>query len=255
MTAHKHILAGNWKMKLTADKATLLAKGLVQLSSKLRQSEIWVAPSFLAIPSVASVVQGSSIRLGAQNVHGSPEGAFTGEVSVNMLKEFGCQFAIVGHSERRNIFNESSELVASRAIPVIKLRFQVVFCVGETLDQRKQGITHAILEQQMSPLLSGLAEEDSSSLAFAYEPVWAIGTGIVAKTDEIADAHQAVANIWASHFKTPPPAILYGGSVAPNNFAEILRVPRVAGALIGGASLTIESMQALASIAEEAALK
>jgi triosephosphate isomerase (TIM) len=167
-----------------------------------------------------------------------------------MLKEFGCEFSIVGHSERRIIFGEDVNLVAQRAAAVLKQDFKVIFCIGETLDQRKQGITNKILEQQLMPLLEVIGEKEARHLIFAYEPVWAIGTGVVAKIEEIDETHKAVEKIWRDNSPLACPPILYGGSVAPNNFADIIKVPLVAGALIGGASLTFESMQALAKIAE-----
>lgn len=251
MNSKKHLLVGNWKMKLTAEKARTLAQALAKLSETLKNSEIWVAPSFTAIPDTAAVVRSSLVKLGAQNVYGAAEGAFTGEISVPMLREFGCEFSIVGHSERRIIFGESADLVAQRAAPVLKQGFTLIFCVGETGDDRKRGVTNSVLQSQMAPLLEAISDKEAAPLVIAYEPVWAIGTGVVAKVEEIADAHQTVARIWNSKFPGSCPAILYGGSVAPNNFREILQVPLVAGALIGGASLTFESMQALAKIAEE----
>jgi len=248
----KNVLCGNWKMKLSAAAAKALALELGPLSRELRHSQIWVAPSFTAIPDVAAVVRGSALRLGAQNVYGALEGAFTGEVSVGMLKEFGCEFAIVGHSERRIIFGETNELAAERAAAVLKQGFTVIFCIGETAKERKENLTGEVLEAQLWALLTKISEADGSHLIVAYEPVWAIGSGVVAKVQEIAEAHMTIAAIWKKRFSSACPPILYGGSVTADNFAEIIRLDLVAGALIGGASLTFESMQKLARISEEA---
>lgn len=249
-SSKKNLLAANWKMKLLSAKAQDLAGKLRDLAAGLRKSEIWVAPSFTAIPAVASAVKASAVRLGAQNAFGAAEGAFTGEISVAMLKEFGCEFAIIGHSERRLIFGESNELTAERAAAVLGQNFGVIFCVGETQAQRAQNLTGSILREQMSALLDKLQAEESAQLVIAYEPVWAIGTGVVANTAEISEAHSTIAAIWQEKFSAPPPAILYGGSVTAANFAEIIALDLVSGALIGGASLTFESMQALAAISE-----
>ncbi len=244
----KTLLVGNWKMKLTAEKASSLAKKLVGLASTLKNSEIWVAPSFTAIPATQAATKGSSVKIGAQNVHWELEGAFTGEVSVPMLQEVGCDFAIVGHSERRHIFGETHELCAKRAAAALKQKFTVIFCVGETLDERKKGITNKVLEEQMKPLLDLINDEDNSRVIIAYEPVWAIGTGVVAQVPDIDEAHTAIFKYWETKFSGKCPPILYGGSVSPENLKEILEVKLVAGGLIGGASLKYESMEAMAKI-------
>ena len=246
----KTLLAGNWKMKLSAAQSAQLAGQLAQLSRSLKKTEIWVAPSFTAISQTAAAAKGSAVKVGGQNAHWDPSGAFTGEVSVPMLKEAACDFTIIGHSERRHIFLETNEQSAKRAAAALKQGLVTIFCVGETLEERQKGITHKVLQTQMVALMESMSEKCAPLLIIAYEPVWAIGTGVVAKKADIADAHAAIAKIWKSSFPIECPPILYGGSVTSQNLREILETPLVAGALIGGASLTYESMEALARISE-----
>jgi triosephosphate isomerase (TIM) len=247
----KNILAGNWKMNLGISESRELALDLSSLSGTLSKTEIWVAPSFVCIPAVVQATHGSPLRCGSQNVHWEAKGAYTGELSIAMLKECGCSFAIVGHSERRHIFGESSSLVAQRALAALSAELTTVLCIGEKLEERESGNTDNVLEEQLSPVLEKLTEQQASSLVIAYEPVWAIGTGKVASLTEIEEAHASIENYWKSRIQFAPcPPILYGGSVKPDNFEGIINIDLVAGALIGGASLNYDKMKAMADISE-----
>ena len=245
----KTILAANWKMNLSAGTSRALAQAFVELSRDLTKTEVWIAPTFTAIPGTAEVVSGSNVKLGAQNVWG-PEGAFTGEVSAGMLKVFGCSFAFVGHSERRHIFGESDDTVVRRALVGIDSQLCVIFCVGETLSERESKKTESVLERQVSTLIDKLEDRSKFSLVLAYEPVWAIGTGKVASIKEIEDAHGFLKDFWKKRHPSHVPPILYGGSVTSDNFAEIATLKDVSGGLIGGASLSAEKFRALVQISE-----
>ena len=229
-----------------------LGQGLAELSKSLKKSELWVAPSAMALAAVAETVKGTTVQCGAQNVYWEKKGAFTGELSLDMIKEAGCSFAIVGHSERRHIFGESNEMVGKRVMGCLAANFQVVFCIGEKLDEREAGKTVAVLQAQLDPVLKTIKAEQVKNVVIAYEPVWAIGTGKVATLTEVADAHSAIHNYWTSKIGGECPAILYGGSVAPDNFQGIITTKLVAGCLIGGASLVLDKMKTMADIAEKA---
>ena len=242
----RHII-GNWKMNLSASGSVQLARSLVHVAQKLQATQVAVTPAFPALGAVAQIVAGSAIQIGAQNVCGEQKGAYTGEVSVEMLRELGCSFALVGHSERRHRFGESPALVARRVSGALEQAFSIILCVGETLAEREAGRTDQILDEQLSAL-NGIRY--GSRLMIAYEPFWAIGTGRVAAPDQIASAHAFIMNRLTK--LAGPVPILYGGSVTPANLGEILQLPSVDGALVGGASLSAESFTELLQIAEGA---
>jgi triosephosphate isomerase len=262
------LLAANWKMNLTTKEAHALALGVTRIAKSLVSTELWLAPSFPLLSTVLDACHHSAVLVGAQNVFWEKSGAFTGEVSVDQLTDLGCDFALVGHSERRHLFRETIEESAKRAASALHQRLPIIFCIGETLAERSNGDTLRVLESQLAPLLehykSFPAQISSQAtpptgkatraplLTLAYEPVWAIGTGKAASLQDIAEAHAFLASWWAQHGSIlPTPRILYGGSVSPENFASILSVPHVAGALVGKASLQEKSFSELASIAEK----
>lgn len=249
--SRKNIIAGNWKMNLGMAASRELARALVGATSALSQSEVWVAPSSMALAAVSEELKGSSIQCGAQNVCQQKSGAFTGELSVSMLKEVGCTFALTGHSERRNVFGESNELCVARTLAAIEQDLTAVLCIGETLEEREKGTTFAVVESQLIPVLQKLSREQTGKLVVAYEPVWAIGTGKVASVEQIAEVHQHIAMLMTeSHGADLIPPILYGGSVTADNFASIITLPHVSGALVGGASLQAEKFLPLIQISE-----
>ena len=246
-----HLLVGNWKMNLGAAKARELAAHFLPLSRSLKRSQIWFTPPFASLGAVAEVIKGSNARLGAQNVHWAESGAFTGEVSVGMLRECGCSYAITGHSERRHVFGETSELVAKRTIGALKTGFTIILCIGEKLEERTQGRTLDVIKEQLAPVLRELSPELAKNLVLAYEPVWAIGTGKVASIQDIAETHQGIIEHWQKSTGDACPAILYGGSVDQDNAAAILKLEEVAGCLIGGASIHTEKFPKIVAISEQ----
>lgn len=247
----KRLVVGNWKMNLGVGDAVALTRQVSTAAKGLKRTEAWVAPSFTSLSEVAQCASGTAVRVGAQNVHWEAKGAFTGEVSVPMVREVGCSFVIVGHSERRRVFFEPEGMVAKRSWAALSAGLTTIVCVGETLEEREKGRTNGVIETQLLPCISSLTSDMVSQLVIAYEPVWAIGTGKVASVSDIKDAHAYIAQLWSSvHKAIACPAILYGGSVTPENFAEILKVPLVNGGLVGGASLKSESFGQLLQIAE-----
>jgi triosephosphate isomerase (TIM) len=251
-TGKKNIIAGNWKMNLGLKASEALALTLRGLSDNLKKSEIWIAPSAIALAATTQALKGSAIRVGSQNVCAQKAGAFTGEVSVAMLQEIAVSFALVGHSERRSLYAESIDQCVARAFGAIEQGLDVVFCVGESLSERESGSTFEVVSAQLKPLLEALKNNGSvRSLVIAYEPVWAIGTGKVATTEQIAETHRDIHQL-LSQYTTPETVvpILYGGSVTADNFASIIALEHVSGALVGGASLLYEKFAPLLEISE-----
>lgn len=239
----RKLFAANWKMNLTPTEGRTLIAGIRALLDPLaarlaRDRDVMVAPAFPVLAAAAQALAGSSIALGAQNMHFEEKGAFTGEVSAAMLRSFGVSYVIVGHSERRHIFGESDELVGKRAAAVAAARVAPILCVGETADERDRGDTLGVVLRQLQAGLAGIAADRAKRVVIAYEPVWAIGTGRTPKSPEIAEVHAAIRAAIAGRIAgsdTVP--ILYGGSVKADNAAEILAIAEVGGALVGGASL------------------
>ncbi|WP_031386816.1 triose-phosphate isomerase [Desulfonatronum thiodismutans] len=252
-TAPKTLIAGNWKMYKTEAQAVELAAAL---SAGLRDSlpedrEVLLLPPFTALKAVAETIRGQRLFLGGQNFYPSAEGAFTGEVAPFMLADAGCTHALVGHSERRHILKESDRFIAQKTAFGLQAGLHMILCVGETLDQRTHGSVENVLKGQ---LRLGLAEVNKDGvtpdrLTIAYEPVWAIGTGKVAQTEDIVAAHDLVRKTLEDSFPHcgDKIRILYGGSVKPDNAGAILALDNVNGVLVGGASLQVDSFTAIAS--------
>lgn len=233
------IIAGNWKLNKTVDDALDLANALSGKLSDLKEVEIVIAPPFTALVPLAAALAGSPIALAGQNCYPT-EGAFTGEISPALLRDAGCRLVIVGHSERRQLFGESDALINRKIHAALAEGLQVIFCIGETLTERNENRTFEVLEKQIR---TGLAELDSavmSRLIVAYEPVWAIGTGQTASTEQAQEAHRFIRNLLASLFDSATAEatrILYGGSVKPDNVDGLMDQEDIDGALVGGASL------------------
>jgi triosephosphate isomerase len=204
----------------------------------------------ISSPAGQTVASGYTVQLGAQNVHWANSGAFTGETSPNFLKDLGATFSLVGHSERRTYFGETSEQVALRTSAALQAGLVPVVCFGESESERADGRTEAVIEQQLTPILARLDSESAKHVVLAYEPVWAIGTGRVASLNEIAAAHAFIHSIWNRYNFDSSAVVLYGGSVNPSNFEEILALKDVDGALVGGASIKLDQWLALVGIAE-----
>ena len=230
------LIAGNWKMHKGPEEAAAFCRALRDQLEWVDGVDVAVCPPFPSLSAAVQALAGTDIAVAAQNVHWEVEGAFTGEVSAPMLFELGVYGAIVGHSERRQFFGETDEGVGRRAAAALEAGLWVIACVGETEDERERGDTEAVLSRQLSVL------EEHERLVVAYEPVWAIGTGKTATPEQAQEAHALI----RGRLDVP---ILYGGSVKPENAAELLAQPDVDGALVGGASLDVESFAAICQAA------
>ncbi len=241
------IVAGNWKMNKTFNETELL---LAELSAKLPDTEakIMVAPSFVNLPRAFKMLQSSVIEPIAQNMHFAESGAYTGEVSAEMLLGVGIETVILGHSERRSLFGETNELLAKKVIAALEKNLRVVFCIGEELEDRKAGNHFNIVTDQLTKGLFNLDWDAWSNIVLAYEPVWAIGTGETATPEQAQEMHAFIRKTISNEYDNEVAenvTILYGGSVKPGNAAEIFSKPDVDGGLIGGASLNCEDFLAI----------
>jgi len=240
----KLIIAGNWKMNKTVAEALDLVNGLKRELSTVKEVDIVVCPPFTALSEVSKAILDSNIRLGAQNMSEHNVGAYTGEIAAVMLKEFSVRYVILGHSERRQYQKESDELISRKALAAHAASLKPIICVGETLQEREAGLTEKVLETQVRGSLAGLTREQMVETIIAYEPVWAIGTGKTATTEQAQQAHAFIRRLLVGLFDEATARkvrIQYGGSVKPNNARELMSQPDVDGALVGGASLEVRS--------------
>jgi triosephosphate isomerase len=238
--ARTKFICGNWKMHKTTGEARELVRGLAQLvEGAAGVVQVAVAPPFTALAAAAEALKGTSIELAAQNVHFEPQGAFTGEISAPMLADLGVKHGIVGHSERRQYFGETDEGVRKKAAALLKAGILPIVCVGETLQEREANKTLDVVSRQVRGALEGLSAADVAKLTIAYEPVWAIGTGKTATTAQAQEVHAAIRKLLRelAAGAADQVRIQYGGSVKPDNAAELMAQPDVDGALVGGASL------------------
>jgi triosephosphate isomerase len=242
--ARKPVIAGNWKMFKTQPEVVRTIQGLRDKVDGHSAVEVVVCPTFTGLAAAAETLEGSTIQLGAQNVHWEDNGAFTGEISVSMLQDVGCQYVILGHSERRQFFHESDEIIAKKLQKVLTTSLTPILCVGEMLDEREAGRVEEVILGQLERDLAGLTEELVSRIIVAYEPVWAIGTGKTA-TPEVAEEVHRMIREWIRNTYSEGLSgglrILYGGSVKPGNIADLMAQPDIDGALVGGASLDADS--------------
>lgn len=240
---NKPLIIGNWKMNGLVSEATKLTQSL--LASMPDKAEIVLCPPFTLLSHLQKIIQNSGLKLGAQDCHEQSKGAFTGSVSAAMLQDVGCEYVLIGHSERRTLHHEVSSLVASKAKAAYEASLKAVICIGETLEQYEAGQTIEIVQQQLQESIPQSAHADNTVIA--YEPVWAIGTGLVPTLQQIQEVHQAIQQKIEALFpnSSTPWKILYGGSVKPQNAAEILALPSVNGALVGGASLDNDQFLAI----------
>jgi triosephosphate isomerase len=246
------IIGGNWKMNTTLLSAIDLAESLVREIGEVLEVEVVLCPPFPNLEAVRRVIDGSALQLGAQNVFWEQAGAFTGEVSAPMLRAVGCEWVIVGHSERRRKMGETSEMVNRKLKAALHEGLQVILAVGETREERYAGHTELILESQLRQSLADVASGDMERVVIAYEPVWAIGTGDTATPGQAREAHAFVRLILGRRFSEEIAAtvrIQYGGSVTAQNAAELLAEPGIDGALVGGASLKAADFAAIVSAA------
>lgn len=238
----KPIIAGNWKMNKTPEEAKELVTALVPLV-KNAKCDVVICPPFVDLCAVKPIIAGTNIHLGVQNIHWAEKGAFTGEISADMLKAHDVEYAIVGHSERRQYFGETDATVNQRAKAAIAAGITPIICVGESLEQRESGVTNAVVSGQTKAALDGIEAKDVETLVIAYEPIWAIGTGKTATKEDanatIAVIRGAIAEVYGKDVAEKV-RIQYGGSMNPKNASELMSMPEIDGGLIGGASLKAE---------------
>jgi triosephosphate isomerase (TIM) len=251
----KKLIAGNWKMNKTSSDAVGLAQEIVGEVGKLTDVDIVVCPPFTSLEVVGKAIDGSTVKLGAQNMHPEASGAFTGEVSAPMLRAIFATHVILGHSERRSYFAETDAFINKKVIAALKNQLRPILCVGETLAEREAGATLKVVQTQLEGGLEGVSKELATTVVIAYEPVWAIGTGKVATTEQAQEVHAFIRSLLAKIFGEPiaqKVRILYGGSMKPSNAPELLAQKDIDGGLIGGASLEARSFVDLVKAAAAA---
>jgi triosephosphate isomerase len=254
-SSRKPLVAGNWKLYKNLKESVELANAVVAASGKAGTTarEVAIAPVFTALSKVADALAGSAVGLAAQDVFWETQGAFTGEVGPVQLADIGCRYVIVGHSERRQLFGEADDAVGRKARAVLAHGMAPIICVGETLEERESGKAEAVVVRQLKAALAGMGAQEAARVVIAYEPVWAIGTGKTAQPHDAQEMHARVratlANLWNPALAEQV-RILYGGSVKPENAATLMGQSDIDGALVGGASLTIEAFSAIISAAK-----
>ena len=248
MTARRPLIAGNWKMYKPGEEATRLAGDLKSRVSDVTEVDVMVAPAFTALQPVAETLRGSNIQVGGQDLFWEVEGAFTGQISVSMLRAAGCTYVIIGHSERRQYFGETDATVNRKVKAALRGGLLPVLCVGESEDERESNETFSVVRRQLEVGLEGVSPDDMQKLTIAYEPVWAIGTGKTATTEQAQEVHVFIreqVEKMAGNSVAMGMRILYGGSVKPGNIADLMAMPDIDGALVGGASLDADSFAAI----------
>lgn len=244
--SRKPIIAANWKMHMTPlESGEFLRPFLRHFANREEYPvEVVICPPFVSLPAAAELIQESPVvELGAQNMSAEPAGAYTGEISAKMLKELGCNFVILGHSERRQLFGETDEGINRKILAALSARITPIFCVGETLEEREGGKLEEVLHRQITKGLEGVGPTKVDDIVIAYEPVWAIGTGRTATAEIAQETHAFIRKVLGEVYGESQAAkvrIQYGGSVKPNNAAELLAQPDIDGALVGGASLEVQ---------------
>jgi triosephosphate isomerase len=240
----KPFLAGNWKMHKTISEAVEMVKALKEESPQLTDAELVVIPPYTMLSEVKKVIEGSTIQLGAQNIFWEEKGAFTGEISPPMLKDAGCQYVTIGHSERRQYFGETNETVNKKIKAALAHELTPIMCIGESLEEREKGNTMDKVGTQINSGLEGLGKDEIRRIVIAYEPIWAIGTGVTATPSQAEEVHSFIRKKLTEKYGNEIASyaiILYGGSVKPANTYSILKENNINGALVGGASLEADS--------------
>ncbi len=240
----KPLIAGNWKMHKTINEAIDLVNGIKRELLDFESADIAVCPAFTALSSVWEVLINTNIKLGAQNLYWEAKGAFTGEISCDMLKDCGCYYVIIGHSERRKYFHETDETVNKRIKAALASGLFPIVCVGETLEEREGEKTISVVKNQLQGAFNGFSNEEVDKIVIAYEPVWAIGTGKTATPQQAGEVHAFIRGWVRENFSDAGAGsirILYGGSVKPSNIKELMNEADIDGALVGGACLDADS--------------
>lgn len=246
-------IAGNWKMHLTNEEGTSLAREIRDRIGENRDVEVVIAPPFTALADVRRVIKDSTIKLAAQDVFWEKEGAYTGEVSPSMLKAVGCEYVIVGHSERRRIFGESDEVVNKKLLAALREGLKPILCVGETIEERKRGETLSVVKRQVERGLQGVHGTEIREVVIAYEPVWAIGTGETATPSQAEEVHCSIKEWLFERFgfeEAKDCRVIYGGSVKPDNIDALMAESNIDGVLVGGASLKADSFVRIVNFRE-----
>jgi triosephosphate isomerase (TIM) len=246
----RKLIAGNWKMNTDRAGAVALAKGVAEGAGKHSAVDLLVCPPSVYLVPVAEALAGSKVALGAQNMFHEANGAFTGELSAAMLKDVGCNYVILGHSERRHIIGETDEAVNKKTLSALAAGLIPIVCVGELLSEREAGQTAAVIKRQFDGSLAGVSAEQIEKTVIAYEPVWAIGTGKVASPEQAEEVHADLRRLLVERYNDRSAGkvrILYGGSVKASNAGELLGQPNIDGALVGGASLKAEDFVGIAA--------
>ncbi len=253
--SRKYFIAGNWKMNKTAAEAVALIESIKEQIGSQEKVEVAVCPTFTSLDAASKALKGSTMKLGAQNMYFEKSGAFTGEISADMLKQFDCSYVILGHSERREYFKECNCLINKKVKAVLENGMKPILCVGEKLEERESGKTLDVVSEQTIKGLEGISGADAEKIVIAYEPVWAIGTGKTATPAMAQEVHAAIRKILADAFGSETAEkiqILYGGSMKPENADALLAEKDIDGGLIGGAALKADSFAALVKSAESA---
>ncbi|MCY3022480.1 MAG: triose-phosphate isomerase [Planctomycetota bacterium] len=251
--ARRSFVAGNWKMNKTPEEARALALDLRTRLNSYAKCDVAVCPTNLCITTVVEALRGSSIAVGAQNVFWEKSGAYTGEISAPMVVASGCQYAIIGHSERRQYFGETDATVNKRIKAALTARLKVIACVGETKEERLSNVTQQVVKRQVAAALDGLTAGDMALITIAYEPVWAIGTGLNATPQQAQEVHAFIRDLVRAKFGAAVAdavRIQYGGSVKADNAKDLLSQPDIDGALVGGASLAAKDFEAIVKAAK-----
>lgn len=249
----QYIIAGNWKMNKTVSESVALAQGIVEAVKDIKKTEVVIAPTYLAAAKVADVVKGTNVKLAIQDIHWKDQGAYTGKVSVDMVKEIGAEYIIIGHSEQRQYFHETEETVNLKVKKTLAAGLKPIICIGETLEERQGGKLETVLATQVKGAYEGVSAEDAAKTVLAYEPVWAIGTGVVATDEQAEETQKFVRSIVAEIYGADLAdglRIQYGGSMKPGNAAGLLAQQNIDGGLIGGAALKADTFFAIVAAAE-----
>ena len=244
----KKLIAGNWKMNKTSADASTLVQEIVAEVGRVTDVDILVCPPFTSLESAGKLLEGSNVKLGAQNMHHEASGAYTGEISASMLRSTFATYVILGHSERRTYFAENDKFINQKVLAALKNQLKPVLCVGETLAERESGATLKVVQTQLEGALEGVSKEQATSVVVAYEPVWAIGTGKTATPEMAQEVHAFIRKTLAGKYGDATAAkirIVYGGSMKPDNVDALLAQPDIDGGLIGGASLVAKDFLAL----------
>lgn len=247
-----YIIAGNWKMNLGPTSAREFAASLLEQdavrAALSTEHSVLVCPPFVSIQSAAEVCSGSGLHVGAQDCHAEPKGAYTGDVSATMLSELGCTWVIVGHSERRRDHHETNDVIGKKALAALKCGIRPIICVGESLEDRQRDATQQVVTEQLEQIARSIGADALQKCVIAYEPIWAIGTGLAASPEQAQEVHSWIRQTLSAHGGTSVP-ILYGGSVTDANAPDLFQQPDIDGALIGGASLNATSFAGIVQAA------